>query len=489
MFHRPAHELLVGLRSRQVRARDLVSATLDRIRQQDASLHAFLATRDAQALAEAERVDAELDAGRDPGPLAGLPVALKDNLCLRGMPTTCGSRMLEDFVPPYDATVVRRLQEAGAIVVGKTNMDEFAMGSSTENSAFGPTRNPWDPSRVPGGSSGGSAAAVAAGMVPLALGSDTGGSIRQPAAFCGVTGLKPTYGRVSRYGLVAFASSLDQVGPLAWDAWDCALLLKVLAGLDSHDATSSDQPVPDYVEALEQGLEGLRLGIPRAFLEELDSEMAASFEEGARALAGCGATLVDVDLPHLGYALPTYYILAPAEASSNLARYDGVRYGLRREAPEVASMMRRSRAAGFGPEVKRRIMLGTHTLSAGYHEAYYGRAQKVRTVLQRDFEKALGQADLLLLPTTPAPAFPLGEKVADPLGMYLSDIYTVGVNLAGLPALSVPIAPVRGLPAGLQVLGRPWDEQRVLACGHALQMVTDHHLGRPGSGSSSGDPL
>ncbi len=488
MLHRPAHELLIGLRSRQIRARDLVRATLERIRQEDSTLHAFLATRDAEALAEAERVDVELDAGRDPGPLAGLPVALKDNLCMRGMPTTCGSRMLETFVPPYDATVVRRLRQAGAILVGKTNMDEFAMGSSTENSAFGPTRNPWDPSRVPGGSSGGSAAAVAAGMVPVALGSDTGGSIRQPAAFCGVTGLKPTYGRISRYGLVAFASSLDQIGPLARDARDCALLLGVLAGPDPQDATSVDQPVPDYLAALDQDVEGLRLGLPRAFLEGLEPEMAASFEEGVRALAGRGATLVDVELPHLRYALPTYYILAPAEASSNLARYDGVRYGLRVEAPEVASMMRRSRAAGFGAEVKRRIMLGTHTLSAGYHEAFYGRAQRVRTVLARDFEKALGQADLLLLPTTPSPAFPLGEKLADPLGMYLSDVYTVGVNLAGLPAISVPISPVGGLPAGLQILGRPWDEGRVLACAHSLQSVTEHHLARPGDDAPAGVP-
>lgn len=481
MLDRPAHELLPRLRSREIRARDLVSAALERIRVQDDALHAFLSVQEAEALARADEVDADLDAGRDPGPLAGLPVALKDNLCTRGVRTTCGSRILESFVPPYDATVVRRLREAGAILVGKTNMDEFAMGSSTENSAFGPTRNPWDPSRVPGGSSGGSAAAVAAGMVPLALGSDTGGSIRQPAAFCGVTGLKPTYGRVSRYGLVAFASSLDQVGPFARDVRDCALVLGVLAGVDPLDATSVDEPVPDYPALLDRGAEGLRLGVPRSFLERLAPDLAASFEGGLRALEEGGASLVDVDLPHLEYALPTYYILANAEASSNLARYDGVRYGRREPAPEVARMMRRSRAAGFGAEVKRRIMLGTHTLSSGYHEAYYGRAQKVRTVLQRDFAGALERADLLLLPTTPAPAFPLGEKVADPLEMYLSDIYTVAVNLAGLPGISVPTAPVRGLPVGLQILGRPWDEARLLACGHALQVATGHHLLRPGA--------
>ncbi len=479
MHRLAAHQLLPRLRDRQLRARDLLEQALGRIGRLEPTLHAFLHLQADQARAQADRIDAELDAGRDPGPLAGLPVALKDNLCLQGMPTTCGSRILEPFVPPYDATVVRRLQAAGAIVVGKTNLDEFAMGSSTENSAFGPTRNPWDPGRVPGGSSGGSAVAVAAGMVPLALGSDTGGSIRQPAAFCGVCGLKPTYGRVSRHGLVAFASSLDQVGPLARDVRDCALLLGVLAGHDPLDSTCEDRPVPDYPALLERGVEGLRLGIPRAFLQGLEPEMATSFEEATEALVGCGARLVDVDLPHLEYALPAYYILAPAEASSNLARFDGVRYGLRVSGPDVAAMMRRTRAAGFGAEVKRRIVLGTYTLSAGYHEAYYSRAQKVRSVVSRDFQEALARVDLLVLPTTPIPAFPLGEKTADPLDMYLSDVYTVGVNLAGLPGLSVPMAPVRGLPAGLQVIGRAWDEGRLLACGQALQSVRPYHLAQP----------
>ncbi len=488
MYRLPAHQLLPLLRARQLRARDLLEKALARIDGLDPTLHAFLALRADQARAQADQVDAELDAGRDPGPLAGLPVALKDNLCLKGTPTTCGSRMLETFVPPYDATVVRRLQDAGAIVVGKTNLDEFAMGSSTENSAFGPTRNPWDPQRVPGGSSGGSAVAVAAGMVPLALGSDTGGSIRQPAAFCGVSGLKPTYGRVSRHGLVAFASSLDQVGPLARDARDCALLLGVLAGHDPMDSTCRDLPVPDYQALMDRGIEGLRLGIPRAFLGGLDPEMATSFEEAGRALVGCGAELVDVELPHLEYALPAYYILAPAEASSNLARFDGVRYGLRVPGPDVATMMRRTRAAGFGPEVKRRIMLGTYTLSAGYHEAYYSRAQKVRSVVGEDFRKALARVDLLVLPTTPVPAFPLGEKTSNPLEMYLSDVYTVGVNLAGLPGLSVPMAPVRGLPAGLQIIGRAWDEGGVLACGEAFQSATGFHLAAAELGPSSGGP-
>jgi len=474
-----AHQLLPRLRRRQLRARDLLEQALGRIHRLDTTLHAFLNLQVDQARAQADWIDAELDAGRDPGPLAGLPVALKDNLCLQGMPTTCGSRFLESFLPPYDATVVRRLQAAGAVVVGKTNLDEFAMGSSTENSAFGSTRNPWDPERVPGGSSGGSAVAVAAGMVPLALGSDTGGSIRQPAAFCGVSGLKPTYGRVSRHGLVAFASSLDQVGPLARDARDCALLLGVLAGHDPLDSTCEDRPVPDYPALMDRGVEGLRLGIPRAFLQGLEAEMLASFEEATGALVGCGARLVDVELPHLQYALPAYYILAPAEASSNLARFDGVRYGLRVSGPDVSAMMRRTRAAGFGAEVKRRIMLGTYTLSAGYHEAYYSRAQKVRSVVSRDFQEALARVDLLVLPTTPVPAFPLGEKTTDPLDMYLSDVYTVGVNLAGLPGLSVPMAPVRGLPAGLQVIGQAWDEGRVLACGQAFQSVCEFHLAVP----------
>ncbi|MGI5842966.1 MAG: Asp-tRNA(Asn)/Glu-tRNA(Gln) amidotransferase subunit GatA [Candidatus Xenobium sp.] len=486
MHRLTAHQLLPLLRERQLRARDLLEQALERIGILEPTLHAFLHLQADQAREQADRIDEELDAGRDPGPLAGLPVALKDNLCLQGMPMTCGSRTLESFMPPYDATVVRRLQAAGAIVVGKTNLDEFAMGSSTENSAFGPTRNPWDPKLVPGGSSGGSAVAVAAGMVPLALGSDTGGSIRQPAAFCGVCGLKPTYGRVSRYGLVAFASSLDQVGPLARDVRDCALLLGVLAGQDPLDSTCEDRPVPDYTALSECGVEGLRLGIPRTFLQGLEPEMATSFEEATGALVDCGARLVDVALPHLEYALPAYYVLASAEASSNLARFDGVRYGLRVSGPDVAAMMRRTRAAGFGTEVKRRIVLGTYTLSAGNHEAYYSQAQKVRSVISRDFQEALGRADLLVLPTTPIPAFPLDEKTAGPLDMYLSDGYTVGANLAGLPGLSIPMAPVRGLPAGLQVIGRAWDEGRLLACGQALQSVRQYHLAFPQSALGGG---
>jgi len=478
-IHATAAELAARIASGAQSAEEITRLHLDRIAAVDEQVNAFLAVDAECALAQARAVDVKRASGAPLAPLAGVPVAVKDLFCYQGLPTTAASRMLEHWVPPYNSTVVDRLLASDLVILGKTNLDEFAMGSSTENSAFGSTRNPWDPERVPGGSSGGSAVAVAAGMVPLALGSDTGGSIRQPAAFCGVSGLKPTYGRVSRHGLVAFASSLDQVGPLARDARDCALLLGVLAGHDPLDSTCEDRPVPDYPALMDRGVEGLRLGIPRAFLQGLEAEMLASFEEATGALVGCGARLVDVELPHLQYALPAYYILAPAEASSNLARFDGVRYGLRVSGPDVSAMMRRTRAAGFGAEVKRRIMLGTYTLSAGYHEAYYSRAQKVRSVVSRDFQEALARVDLLVLPTTPVPAFPLGEKTTDPLDMYLSDVYTVGVNLAGLPGLSVPMAPVRGLPAGLQVIGQAWDEGRVLACGQAFQSVCEFHLAVP----------
>lgn len=474
-----AWELRGRLARREIRAVQVVEETLARIEGLNPTLRAFLSVFPDEARARAREIDEALDRGEDPGPLAGLPVALKDNICTRGQPTTCASRMLENFRPPYDATVVRRLRQAGAVLVGKTNLDEFAMGSSTENSAFFPTRNPWDPERVPGGSSGGSAAAVAAGMVALALGSDTGGSIRQPAAFCGVTGLKPTYGRVSRYGLVAFASSLDQIGCLTRDVRDCALLLGVIAGHDPLDSTSLPVPVDDYLAACGPGVEGMRLGVARHLLAELDPAMAESFEDSCRVLEGLGATLVEVELPHMQYGLPTYYVLAPAEASSNLARYDGVRYGYRAAgAPDVMAMFKQTRRQGFGAEVKRRIMLGTYALSSGYYDAYYLKAQKARTVLKGDFDAAFTRCHALLSPTTPTCAFRLGEK-ADPLQMYLSDIYTVGVNLAGLPALVVPGRPVQGLPVGLQIIGRPLDEARLLTIGAAFQEATDYHLRRP----------
>ena len=412
-----------------------------------------------QAREAADAVDAAVASGRDPGPLAGVPVALKDNLCTRGIPTTCSSRILEGWRPPYDATVVSRLRQAGAVVVGKTNLDEFAMGSSTENSAFGPTRNPHDPGRVPGGSSGGSAAAVAAGFAPLALGSDTGGSIRQPAALCGVVGAKPTYGLVSRYGLVAFASSLDQIGPFARTVADAAALLEVIAGHDPADSTSLAAPPPPLVEVTGMGVEGLRLGVVSELMDGVEPAAAAAVSAAAAALEQAGAKVGEASVPAAVYGLSAYYLIAPAEASSNLARYDGVRYGLREEGPDINTMFATTRAAGFGSEVKRRIMLGTYALSAGYYDAYYGQAQRVRTLIIRDFEEAYRGYDALLAPTTPGPAFELGAKTADPLAMYLSDVCTIPSNLTGQPAISVPWW-VEGsaLPLGVQVMAPPLGE-------------------------------
>jgi aspartyl-tRNA(Asn)/glutamyl-tRNA(Gln) amidotransferase subunit A len=406
------------------------------------------------------------------GPLAGVPLAVKDNLCTLELPTTCGSRILEGYRSPYEATAVRRAREAGAVVVGKTNMDEFAMGSSTENSAYGPTRNPHDRGRVPGGSSGGSAAAVAAGIVPFALGSDTGGSVRQPASFCGVVGIKPTYGRVSRYGLVAFASSLDQVGTFGRTVGDAALLLQAVAGYDPRDPTSVKRSVPDFLGGLEAGVAGRVVGIPVEYVpDSLHPETRALFEEAVEQLRAAGAEVREVSLPHTRFAVPTYYIIAPAEASSNLARYDGVRYGVR--APDARSTLdlyEASRSLGFGPEVVRRIMLGTFGLSAGYHDEYYGRAQKVRALIQRDFHRVWeGGVDLLFTPTSPGPAFRLGERTDDPVAMYLSDVFTVTANLAGIPGVSLPIGTADGLPVGGQFLAPPWDEERMLAAARALE--------------------
>jgi len=413
-------------------------------------------------------------------PLAGLPVAVKDVICTTDFPTTCGSRILDGWVPPYDAYVVTRLREAGAVIIGKTNMDEFAMGSSTENSAFGPTRNPWDVSRVPGGSSGGSAAAVAASLAPVALGTDTGGSIRQPAGFCGITGLKPTYGRVSRYGLVAFASSLDQIGPMTKTAGDAALLLQVLAGRDVRDSTSADLPVPLYKEALNGGVRKLRIGIAaEAFGEGLQADVRDAVSTASRVLEKQGAELVDVSLPTISYALPTYYLIATSEASTNLARYDGVRYGLRAASTDLYSMYTKTRREGFGPEVKRRIMLGTYALSAGYYEGFFLKAQRARTLVRRDFLHAFERVDLILMPTSPTVPFRLGEKVEDPLQMYLADVYTIPVNLAGLPGISIPCGFADGLPIGLQLIGRPFDEPTVLRAAHAYEQATQWHVRRP----------
>jgi aspartyl-tRNA(Asn)/glutamyl-tRNA(Gln) amidotransferase subunit A len=454
---------------------DVCRDALTRLDAIEPSIKAFVTVATERALARA----ADVDRGEKRHlPLAGVPVAIKDNLCTRGLTTTAASRMLETFVPPYDATAVARLEAAGAVVIGKTNCDEFAMGSSTENSAFGPTRNPWDLSRIPGGSSGGSAAAVAAGVTPLALGSDTGGSIRQPAAHCGIVGLKPTYGRVSRYGLLAFASSLDQIGPMTTTTADAALALTAIAGADDRDATSARQAVPDYADALTGDLGGVRVGVPSRLLQTgVDPEVLAAFNASREVVASRGATLIDIDLPHAAMAIPVYYLVATAEASSNLARYDGVRYGFRaapaRGEGSLRDMYARTRAAGFGAEVKRRIMLGTYVLSAGYYDAYYRQAQQVRTLIRRDYEQAFDRVDVVMMPTSPTPAFRIGERAADPMQMYLGDVFTVSANLAGLPAISVPGGfSTSGLPIGLQFTGRAFDEATLLRLADAYERDT-----------------
>jgi len=475
-----AAEIARRVRSRQLRAEDVARACLDRISAVEPRLDAFLLVLEQRALDQARAVDAAVARGQDPGPLGGVPVALKDLLDLEGVPTTCASRLLEGYRPPFTATAVLRLEAAGAVVLGKTNMDEFAMGSSTENSAYKPTRNPWDAERVPGGSSGGSAAAVAAEMAPLALGSDTGGSVRQPAALCGVVGLKPTYGRVSRYGLVAFASSLDQIGPIARSVEDAALALQVMAGHDDADSTSARVAVPDFAaEAV--GAPAFRIGVPWSFLEEgVESGTLAAFREALRVLESQGARVVEVSLPSLRHAIAAYYLVAPAEASSNLARYDGVRYGRRAgAATSLASCYSETREAGFGPEVKRRILLGTYALSSGYYDAYYLRAQRARGLIRAEFEAAFGVCDAVATPTTPTPAFRLGEKTADPLQMYLADVFTVPANLASLPALTLPCGFSGGLPVGLQLVGRAFDEATLFALGRAFEGATSHHAARP----------
>ncbi|HVL93136.1 MAG TPA: Asp-tRNA(Asn)/Glu-tRNA(Gln) amidotransferase subunit GatA [Acidimicrobiales bacterium] len=464
-----ATAIAAAVRSGQSSAADVLEQHLARLAEREGELHAFNLVLVERARAAAAQVDQRVALGEDPGPLAGVPVALKDNLCTRGVPTTCSSRILADWRPPYTATVVERLTAAGAVVVGKTNLDEFAMGSSTENSAFGPTRNPHDPSRVPGGSSGGSAAAVAAGFAALALGSDTGGSIRQPAAFCGVVGVKPTYGAVSRYGLVAFASSLDQVGPFAATVGDAALALEVIAGHDPRDSTSIPGPAPSVLGALADGVEGLRVGLVRELVEGIDADVVARVLQAADALAAAGAKVEEVSVPAVVHGLSAYYLIAPAEASSNLARYDGVRYGLRVPGADMGALYDATRAAGFGPEVKRRIMLGTYALSAGYYDAYYGQAQRVRTLLIRDFETAYQQVDALLSPTTPSTAFAFGAK-ADPLSMYLSDVCTIPSNLAGHPAMSVPFGTGDdGLPVGVQVMAPALGEPVMFSVAAALE--------------------
>ena len=473
------NEIVAG----RLSATDACRSALDRIHDVNGKLNAFNLVADERALERASEIDRRRAAGDTLGPLAGVPVALKDNMDVRGMRTTASSRILEHFVPPYDATVVRRLEAAGAVIVGKTNCDEFAMGSSNENSAFGPVRNPWALDRIPGGSSGGSAAAVASRCVPIALGSDTGGSVRQPAACCGVVGLKPSYGRVSRYGLLAFASSLDQIGPFARTVADAALALTALAGADPCDATTANEPVPDFAAALTGAVNDIRVGVPRAFVSEgVDEQVRRAYETALDTLRRSGATLVDIDLPHAKYAVPVYYLVCTAEASSNLARYDGVKYGYRSNAAKdsLKEMYSRTRDEGFGPEVKRRIMLGTYVLSAGYYDAFYLKALQVRTLLRRDYEQAFERVDVVAMPTMPTPPFRLGEKASDPLQMYLGDIFTVSANLAGLPGISLSCGfSGEGLPIGLQLMGRMFDEATLLRVADAYERVTDWHTKTP----------
>jgi len=469
-------ELAAALRARELSSDELTRAYLGRIEQHDPRLNSFVTVTGEQALAQASAADAILGRGEG-GPLTGIPLAHKDIFCTDGVLTTCGSRMLANFTAPYDATAVANLQAAGTVLLGKTNMDEFAMGSSNETSHFGAVRNPWDTERVPGGSSGGSAAAVAAGLVAAATGTDTGGSIRQPAALCGITGLKPTYGRVSRYGMIAFASSLDQGGVLTRSAEDAALLLGAMAGFDPRDSTSVDTPVPDYAATLGDDLAGLRIGLPREYFGDgVDAGVGAAIEAALAELRALGAETVEISLPNSHLAVPTYYVIAPAECSANLARFDGVRYGHRCDAPhDLEDLYKRSRSEGFGPEVKRRIMIGTYALSAGYYDAYYLKAQRVRRLIGDDFRRAFEQVDVIAGPTAPTTAFRLGERVDDPITMYLSDIFTIAANLAGLPGVSLPAGFADGLPVGLQLIGDHFAEARLLNVGHRFQQATDWH--------------
>jgi len=481
LFNFTIHELQDMLKKGETTAMAVTESVMGRIQSVDDRVKAYISvTGHAMAMDEAAEADKQrkMDAVTA---LLGIPIAVKDNMCTEGIKTTCASKILANFIPPYDATVVQKLKQVGAVICGKPNMDEFAMGSSTENSGFFITRNPWDLERIPGGSSGGSAAAVAAGECIAALGSDTGGSIRQPAACCGVVGLKPTYGRVSRYGLVAFASSLDQIGPITKDVTDAAILMNIIAGHDLKDSTSANIAVPDFTSALKKDVKGMKVGIPREyFIEGMDADVDKAVRDAVKTLEGLGATVREVTLPHTAYAVATYYILATSEASSNLARYDGVKYGVRAEgAKDLLDMYMKSRSQGFGPEVKRRIMLGTYALSAGYYDAYYKKGQQARTLIKRDFDEALRSVDIIATPTAPTAAFKIGEKSADPLQMYLSDIFTISVNLAGIPGISIPCGFTKnGLPIGLQLLGRHFDEQSILHASFAYEQATDWHTRR-----------
>jgi aspartyl-tRNA(Asn)/glutamyl-tRNA(Gln) amidotransferase subunit A len=473
------HDLLV---KREVSSREATEALYRRIEEVDRKINAYLLLTEDEAFRQADQVDHKIGRGEKIGDLAGVPIALKDILCTKGIRTTCASRILEDYVPFYDATVIRKLKDNDAVILGKLNMDEFAMGSSTENSGFQITHNPWDLTRIPGGSSGGSAAAVSGDECVAALGTDTGGSIRQPASCCGVVGMKPTYGRVSRYGLVAFASSLDQIGPITKDVEDCAILMNSISGYDPCDSTSVNVGVPDYKQSLVNDIKGIRIGIPdEYFLEGMDPDVERSVKEAVGQFEKCGAEVSRVSLPHTEYAVAVYYIIATAEASSNLARYDGVKYGYRRKGyRDLMEMYTQSRAKGFGGEVKRRIILGTYVLSAGYYEAYYRKASQVRTLMRRDFEEAFRRVDVIVAPTAPTPAFRIGEKTENPLQMYLSDIYTIPVNLAGIPAISIPCGFTReSLPVGLQIMARHFDEGKLLKVAYTFEQNTDYHLKKP----------
>lgn len=480
MHHKTIAELSEILRKKEISSVELCQLFLDRIKVFNPTLNSFITITEADALTAAQKAD-EMRAQGKAGALTGIPLAHKDIFCTNGIKTSCGSKMLDNFIAPYEATVVKNLHAAGTILLGKTNMDEFAMGSSNETSFYGPVKNPWNLDYISGGSSGGSAAAVAASLVPAATGTDTGGSIRQPAGHCSVTGLKPTYGRVSRYGMIAFASSLDQGGPFAKTAEDVALLMKAMAGFDEHDSTSVDLPVPDYSKTLNNSIQGIRIGLPKEYFSEgLNQDVARRIEAAIKEYEKLGAHLHDIHLPNTALAVPAYYVIAPAECSSNLARYDGVRYGYRCDHPnDLEDLYKRSRSESFGTEVKRRIMIGTYVLSAGYYDAYYLKAQKIRRLIRDEFAAAFKEVDVILSPTSPTPAFKLGEKLDDPISMYLSDIYTIAVNLAGLPAISIPAGFVNHLPVGLQLIGNLFEEAKLLTLAHAYQRVTDWHTHHP----------
>ncbi len=480
MLNKSIAELSHSLQAKKISSHELTQFFLERIKKLDPQLNSFITVTEQQALDAAKKADAQLAQGKA-GPLTGIPIAQKDIFCTLGVKTSCGSKMLDNFISPYDATVIKRFNEAGMVMLGKTNMDEFAMGSSNENSYYGSVKNPWNVEYVPGGSSGGSAAAVAASLAPVATGTDTGGSIRQPAALCGISGIKPTYGRISRYGMIAFASSLDQGGLFAKSAEDLAWVLNTMAGFDENDSTSANIAVPDYTNTLNDSLKGLRIGLPKEFFSDaLDKDIGNAIQTAIKVYEKLGATFHEINLPNTSLSIPAYYVIAPAECSSNLARFDGVRYGHRCEDPkDLEDLYKRSRSEGFGKEVTRRIMIGTYALSAGYYDAYYIKAQKIRRLVADDFRKAFKSVDVILGPTTPSPAFKLGEKTSDPISMYLSDIYTIAVNLAGLPGMSIPAGFTKGLPIGMQLIGNAFAEARLLNVAHAYQKETDWHTKTP----------